>query len=110
MNERDNNKNCWVSLFRKNTFEITITERNIKQLTESEWLITGLQYREIREIIRRYEKFYKYRFRDNVNRIEIENIFEKRKKLIFKYFNLSSSRTNLVKIAYKLLGSGKSEF
>jgi hypothetical protein len=31
LNERDNNKskNCWVSLFRNNTFSINITSRNI---------------------------------------------------------------------------------
>jgi hypothetical protein len=31
------------------------------------------------------------------------NEFEQRKNLIFNYFDLSLSRTNLVKLAYKLL-------
>jgi hypothetical protein len=89
LNERNNNKskNCWVSLYRKNTFSLNITARNVRNLSDSEWLIVGLQYREIEEILRRYGDFIENSKQEKIKNIQenliIENEFEKKKKLIF---------------------------
>jgi ribonuclease HI len=60
---------------------------------------------------------YRYKFlrqpQDTNYLLKIEksdNVFEERKKLIFNYFDVSLSRTSLVKLAYKLLNSTENKF
>jgi hypothetical protein len=71
-----------------------------------------LQFIEIKEIIRRYKFCIKDCKNNNLSYrvLNIKNDFEKKKNLIFKYFNLGLSRTNLVKITYRLLSLKEKEF
>jgi hypothetical protein len=78
------------------------------------WKIVSLQYKEIEEILRKYKNIIENSKSSDINFVQenmkIENEYEKKKNLIFKYFSIGLSRTKLVKIAYRLIDLKDGEF